>query len=217
MSVGWRTVCRFAAALCCTGLASCASVHHQESAPPSTAPTTVTSPPTAGAAPPAVVVARPYSFNEPEVGPQLPFGAAIPASDIGEQSAEVGGVTYGLANQGVLGSVSYPAISHDGGHTWAIDGPIFYIAAADGSAAVSTITAVSATMAYAWGATGNLVRITTDGGHQWSSASFYNGVVQASYNNGVFTAIIYSENTNKPTYISGDGGRTWQLQPTPSS
>lgn len=184
--------------------------------PPPTTPTSVATSPTTVSSWPSVVTATPYSYNNPGVGPQLAFGTAIPSSDIGEQSRDVGGVTYGLADQGSLSSDNYPAISHDGGRSWTIDGPIFHIAAADEALSVSTITAVSATTAYAWG-DGNYLRLTTDGGRQWWGAFFLTSVDKAYENNGTLTVVLYTGNASEPTYISNDDGRTWRLQPSPST
>ncbi|HET6915949.1 MAG TPA: hypothetical protein VFH56_07640 [Acidimicrobiales bacterium] len=119
----------------------------------------------------------------------------------------MGGVTYGLADQGDLTSVNYPAISYDGGRRWAIDGPIFYIAAADGVSAVNTIAALSPTTAYAWGS-GNFIRWTTNGGRQWWGAFFSNSLEKVSFGD----ATIYPAGPAGPTYTSNDGGRTWTLK-----
>lgn len=211
------------AALCCVGLVSCTSAHHQATERASVPPTSLQSPPsrqsplTTTPSWPTVVTATPYSYDNPAVGPQLSFGTAIPTSDIGARSNQVGNVTYALADQGDLLSVTYPAISHDAGRTWAIDGPILHITAANGAYAVGTITALSATAAYAWGGGGNFVRSTTDGGQHWWGALFDDSVDRASDRNGVLTAVIYTQNGNDPTYSSTDGGRTWRLQATPST
>lgn len=123
----------------------------------------------------------------------------------------MGGVTYGLADQGDLLSVHYPAISYDGGRTWAIDGPIFYIAAADGTAAVNTIAAVSATTAYAWGS-GNFIRWTTNGGRQWWGAFLPGGVDRVAIGNGTVAVTIHADGTNEPSYLLGDDSRSWKLR-----
>lgn len=208
----WR-VSGCAAVLCCVGATSCTTGHPQARATASVPPpTSAVSTPTTSVSWPTVVVAKPYSYSNPAVGPKLAFGIAIPATDIGSRSDEVGGVIYGLADQGDLASVNYPAITHDSGHTWSIDGPIFHIAAADGAAAVSTIASVSATTAYSWGGGGHYIRFTTDGGRQWWGAFFEDSVDRVSFGNGSITATLYSEGSNEPTYVSGDGGRNWRLQ-----
>jgi hypothetical protein len=151
--------------------------------------------------------------RSPAVYEMLAQGTAVPASEVfqetlkaGELGSSVDGDAYGLA---FVQSQTYPVITTNGGKSWTVDGPIFYIAAADAPAVVDQIANVLPNTVFVWGEAGHVV-VSTDGGEHWWSSNF-NGALsmgQSWPGNGLF--VVMSINPSV-TYTSSDGGRTWSL------
>jgi hypothetical protein len=137
----------------------------------------------------------------------------VPASDVfqeslkfGELGSPVNGDAYGLA---FVNSQVYPVITTDGGRSWSVDGPIFYIAAADAPAVVSQIGNALPSTVFVWGNAGHVV-VSTDGGDHWWSTNFDGalGVGENASGNELFVVTSIHPSI---TYISSDGGRQWSL------
>ena len=136
-----------------------------------------------------------------------PPGTAVAASQIVAHSQSVGQVVYGLTF-----GTTYPAISHDGGRSWVIDGPMFDVPSAGGPDSADTIVAISPTTAFAWGF-GSIIRSTTDSGQHWWTTQI-GPIHRVAYSNGSICADL-SDNgiTTSASYLSRNHGRTWVLQP----
>jgi hypothetical protein len=120
---------------------------------------------------------------------------------------------YGLA---FVQSQTYPVTTADGGVTWHVDGPILYVAAADGDAYVDQISAPSARTVLVWGPTStNVVDVTTDGGTTWWAANLGPGVLgmgDIQTVPGELWAVVADPTVR--FLISTDGGRIWSPSPT---
>jgi hypothetical protein len=116
---------------------------------------------------------------------------------------------YGLA---FVQSQTYPVVTTDGGLTWQIDGPFFYISAADGPAFVEQIGSAPPDTVYVWGEAGHVV-VSTDGGAHWWSSQF-DGVLSMGDEFDVtlkgHVLIVVSSIHPTRTYVSTNG-RTWTL------
>ena len=112
---------------------------------------------------------------------------------------------------------TYPTVTTDGGRTWRIDGPVFHLAAAQASLAVSEMGAVQPDTAFSWGPVASVVYTTTDGGVHWWAASLGDGTLALAGNvTGVLTAVVASDYASDGTYKtevyqSSDGGHHWTL------
>jgi hypothetical protein len=138
-------------------------------------------------------------------------GTRVSGASIGVRTAGAGRVLYGLADQGAMMGTVWPAISTDAGRHWRIDGPLFSYAGADGAAATDAIGARGASMAWAWGGGGNLVKVTTDSGRQWWLADFPAGVSSVRWQAGHLTVWALRPGSGVSRYVSPDNGRTWRL------
>jgi photosystem II stability/assembly factor-like uncharacterized protein len=146
----------------------------------------------------------------------LARGTTVPASEVfqetlkpGELGSPVDGDGYGL---GFVQSQTYPLITTNGGQTWKVDGPIFYVAAADAPAVVDQIANVLPNTVFAWGNAGHVV-VSTDGGGQWWSTNFDGALAMGQNEFGNQLFVVTS--IHPPiTYFSSDGGHTWSLDPT---
>lgn len=137
-----------------------------------------------------------------------PPGIAVAASQIVAHSQSVGQVVYGLTF-----GTTYPAISHDGGRSWAIDGPIFDVPGAGGPDEAEAIEAISRTTAFAWGL-GSIIRSTTDSGQHWWTTQI-GAIARVAYSNGAICAGLSTNGkTTSASYLSQNDGRTWVLQPS---
>ena len=128
------------------------------------------------------------------------------------------GVLFGLAVYPPnLGSATYPALSTDGGDTWRIDGPVFWIAGADAPAVTSSVGALGLHGAYFWGQGGNAVKVTTDEGQHWRLTGFGAGVYKVSAAHGTLRTIALGNEVSCTgfqafLYVSTNSGRTWKLR-----
>lgn len=149
----------------------------------------------------------------PGVYEMLPPGTAVPASEVfqeslksGELGSPVDGDGYGLA---FVHSQTYPVMTTNGGQTWSVDGPIFYIAAADAPAVVDRIANALPSTVFVWGNAGHVV-VSTDGGAHWWSTYFDGALAMGgnAYGNELFVVTSIHPSI---TYVSSDGGHTWSL------
>jgi hypothetical protein len=145
-----------------------------------------------------------------------PFGVLVPEADIVAAAANGDGILFGLTLYRDLMEATYPAISTDGGTSWRIDGPLFWVAAADAPNVTSNVGALGSQGAYYWGQGGNFVRVTTDEGHHWSLASFDAGVYKVSASHGILRTVALGNQVSCTDfqaflYVSTNSGRTWNL------
>jgi len=179
--------------------------------------TTTTTTASATASLPNTIHAQPLVPDKyPAVYEMLAPGTVVPTSEVfqetlksGELGSPVDGDAYGLA---FVHSQTYPVVTTNGGQSWKVDGPIFYIAAADAPAEVDQIANVLPNTVFAWGEAGHVV-VSTDGGEQWWSTNFNSAlsVGQSWPGNGLFALVSINPSV---TYNSSDGGRTWYLDPS---
>jgi len=125
-------------------------------------------------------------------------------------------VHFGLAVYRGLMGATYPAISTDGGAIWRIDGPRFYVAAAQAPNVTSSVGALGPHGAYFWGQGGNFVKITTDEGVHWWTTGFAAGVYKVSAARGTLRTIALGNQVQGGAfqaflYVSTDSGRTWNF------
>jgi len=145
-----------------------------------------------------------------------PVGVIVPRADVVATAADGHGILFGLSVYRDLREATYPALSTDGGATWRIDGPLFYVAAADGPAFTSRVGALGAHGAYFWGQGGNAVKVTLDEGLHWWIAGFGTGVYQVSASHGTLRTIALGNQVSCTDfqaflYVSTDSGRIWTL------
>jgi hypothetical protein len=125
-------------------------------------------------------------------------------------------IRFGLAVFPNLMEATYPAFSSDRGATWRVDGPLFWVAAADGAAVIGDVGALGSEGAYFWGKTGNFVKVTTDEGSHWWLTGFGAGVYKVSATHGVLRTVALGNQVSCTAfqaflYVSADSGRTWTM------
>ena len=145
-----------------------------------------------------------------------PVGVLVPKADIVATAADGNRVVFGLAVYRDLMAATYPAISTDGGAIWRIDGPRFYVAAAQAPNVTSSVGALDPHGAYFWGQGGNFVRITTDEGVHWWVTGFAAGVYKVSATGGILRTVALGNQVQGGSfqaflYVSTNSGRTWNL------
>src|SRR5205085_9797301 len=149
-------------------------------------------------------------------------GTFIPAGAVWGRASSARTV-FGLADCGSFLGTAYPALSHDGGHSWRVAGPELWRAAAQGAEAVGYIVASGPVIAL-WGSS---IVTSPDGGRTWWRTYLGQGVHTVVVRNETLTALAQGDRaTNQSTlmqtarYQSNDGGRSWQLvgrsKPTPA-
>lgn len=124
---------------------------------------------------------------------------------------------FGLAVYRNLMSATYPAISTDSGAIWRIDGPRFYVAAAQAPNATSSVGALGPRGAYFWGQSGNFVKVTTDEGVHWWVTGFAAGVYKVSRTRGILRTVALGNQLPGGSfqaflYVSANSGMTWNLR-----
>jgi hypothetical protein len=110
----------------------------------------------------------------------------------------------------------YAAVTGDGGKTWRIASPALHIDALDAPQAVTQIGALSAKMAYAFGA-GQVADVTSNGGKNWYQALFQGtvmAVVPTFLAPKTLVAYVagFGASASPAQYVSKNGGRTWTLK-----
>ena len=148
----------------------------------------------------------------------LPVDISVPKADITVACPASGTLFFGLAFFSHRGGSTYPAISTDGGKDWRVDGPVFHQNAAQGALAVGSIGILGPESAYFWGAGGNAVRVTTDGGLHWQQTWFGAGAKIVSFDRGTMYAVAFGNEVDGGStverflYASTDSGEMWQLR-----
>jgi hypothetical protein len=146
----------------------------------------------------------------------LPVGTRLPGSRIGISTYI--GASFGVA-LGAGSQAQYPVQTGNGGRTWRTDGPALHIDAANAPFSVSTVSAATKKLQYAYGS-GQVVDVTSGGGPTWRSALFDGvvmAVVPAAGRKNTLIAFVdeaTGSNQAKATtyqYVTRDGGRTWHL------
>ena len=141
----------------------------------------------------------------------LPRDHRIPGARVGVRTFPTGdGFGVGLATQD---GASYPVASTDGGQIWRTDGPALVQDVAQAPLQVTTVSAVSPEVQYAYGA-GNVVDVTSDGGRIWRRSLFDGipmAVVPGYHGNLVALVDMTPRGDGGPTwqYYSNNGGRSW--------
>ena len=125
-------------------------------------------------------------------------------------------VLFGLAVYRDFMGATYPAISTDGGAIWRIDGPRFYVAAAQAANVTSDVGALGPHGAYFWGPGGNSVKVTTDEGIHWWITGFTAGVYKVSTTRGTLRTVAFGNQVQDGAFqaflfVSTNSGRTWNL------
>jgi hypothetical protein len=143
----------------------------------------------------------------------LSVGAQIPNGQINARRTYFGNsfaVTLGHDRQGAL----YPVQTGDGGLRWRTDGPALFLPTADAPNAVTTVTAATKTLQYAYGA-GQTVDVTRDGGPQWRRATFDGTVLAVSPGSATNELVAFVNNGAGVTwqYVTRNGGLTWTYFP----
>jgi hypothetical protein len=146
-----------------------------------------------------------------------PPGAVVPRTDIVSVARDENGVSFALADYRDPVHSTYPALSTDGGSTWQVDGPMFWVAAADGPAVTSRVGAFGPEGAYFWGEGGNAVKVTTDEGAHWWTTGFGAGVFHVTASHGILRAVALGNQVSCSEfqaflYVSSDSGRIWTLR-----
>lgn len=120
-------------------------------------------------------------------------------------------VTLGHDKQGAL----YPVQTGNGGARWRTDGPALFLPTADAPDTVDTVTAATKTLQYAYGAGGQTVDVTRDGGPQWRRATFDGIVVGVSPGSAKNELVAFVNNGARVTwqYVTRNGGVTWTYFP----
>jgi len=184
-------------------------------APPSSPPTSTMPTSSTTTLPPETLQAT--LLSEEPVPDLQPVGTPVPAANVTAKTIVSPNASFGLATFASLNEATYPALSTDGGTSWHVDGPEFYVAAAQGPAVVSSVGALPPDGAYMWGQGGNVVRITTDGGTQWWATGFAGGVYSVTASSGTIDTVALGTQLadgafSAYLYASTDYGHSWQFQ-----
>lgn len=143
-------------------------------------------------------------------------GVLVPKTDIVGAATDNHRLLFGLAVYRDFQYATYPAISTDGGAIWRIDGPRFYVAAAQGASVTGNVGTLGTRGAYFWGQGGNFVKITTDEGTHWSITGFTAGVFKVTNTHGTLRTIALGNQLPDGDfqaflYVSTNSGGTWTL------
>lgn len=143
----------------------------------------------------------------------LAVGSQIPDNQINARRTYFGNsfaVTLGHDRQGAL----YPVQTGNGGLRWRTVGPALFLPTADAPNAVSTVTASTPTLLYAYGG-GQTVDVTRDAGPQWRRATFDGTVLAVAPGVAANELVAFVNNGSGTTweYVTRDGGATWTYFP----
>ena len=161
--------------------------------------------------------AKAFSETPASIPDFQPAGTAVPKTDIVATAADSHQLRFGLAVYRSFNAAMYPAISTDGGATWRIDGPQFWVAAAQAGNVTTNVRALGAHGAYFWGQGGNTVKVTNDRGRHWWVTGFAAGVYTVSASHGTLRTVAFGKQVNGGPdfqaflYVSEDSGHTWKL------
>jgi hypothetical protein len=144
----------------------------------------------------------------------LAVGSQIPNNQVNARRTYFGNsfaVTLGHDRQGAL----YPVQTGDGGRRWRTVGPALFLPTADAPNAVSTVTASTMTLQYAYGAGGQTVDVTRDAGPQWRRATFDGTVLAVAPGAAPNELVAFVNNGSGTTweYVTRDSGATWTYFP----
>jgi hypothetical protein len=164
------------------------------------------------------LLARAFPAQSESAVPNLQLaGTVVPQSDIEAIAADSSSLRFGLAVFQSPNAATYPAISTDGGATWRIDGPQFWVAAAQAGNVTTNVGALEPRGAYFWGRGGNTVKVTTDAGRHWWVTGFAAGVFSVSASHGTLRTVAFGQQLNNRLdyqaflYVSKDMGLRWKL------
>jgi hypothetical protein len=183
---------------------------------------TTASSPKSGFQPPKSVHARllvPSQYS-PVYDMRTP-GTAVSSSAVFQETLTSDQEVFTAHRQGFglafVQSQTYAVMTTDGGLTWQIDGPFFYISAADGPAFVDQIGTAPPDTVYVWGEGGHVV-VSLDGGAHWWSSQFDGALGMGDQFDGVtrsgearYVLVVVASIHPLLTYVSANGGRTWTL------
>jgi hypothetical protein len=144
----------------------------------------------------------------------LTVGSQIPGNHINARRIYFGNswaVTLGHDRQGAV----YPVQTGNGGRRWRTVGPALWLPAADAPNVVTTVTAATRTLQYAYGGGGQVVDVTRDGGPQWRRATFDGTVLAVSPGIARNELVAFVNNGAGTTweYVTRNGGATWTYFP----
>lgn len=141
----------------------------------------------------------------------LPVGSRIRNSGVQRRMTFIGdsfGVTLGHDSAGAV----YPVQTGNGGRSWHTDGPALWVPAADAPLTVSTVTASTRSLQYAYGG-GQVVDVTRGGGPTWRRATFQGTVMAVVPGNRGNTLIAYvvpgGRHAAPQQYVTTNGGISW--------
>ena len=147
----------------------------------------------------------------------LARGTRVPNRGIGERAFINARRGFALADLPKGSADTYPVATTDGGRTWRIDGPLFYIPAAQAPAAVEFVGVAPPQTYFAFGGGGSVVDISTDGGKHWRSAFLGDMLAVVPSSNSPGTHLIaavegfHGSRIETHAYATDDGGRHWHL------
>ena len=149
----------------------------------------------------------------PDKSPFRRAGSVVSAKRLGIRVFVNGRDGFALANLTRGGGVTYPADTVNGGRTWRIAGPHFWVAAADAPNVMTQVGAVSPRTYFAYGgpAGGTTVAVSTDRGRHWWRAGLPGTVFAVSGASKLYAFIGV-----RGAYVSSDGGRVWTYERSPS-
>lgn len=143
----------------------------------------------------------------------LPTGSQILGSRVNARRTYFGNsfaIGLGRDREGAV----YPVRTGNGGLSWHTGGPALFLPTADAPLAISTVTAATKTLQYAFGGGGSVVDVTRDGGPQWRGALFPGevvAVVPGTATNELVAFVDGGEGRSGPTwqYVTRNGGLSW--------
>lgn len=142
----------------------------------------------------------------------LPVGSRVRNGGVQQRRTFIGesfGVTLGHDSSGAV----YPVQTGNGGRSWHTDGPALWVPAADAPLTVSTVTASTRSLQYAYGG-GQVVDVTKGGGPTWRRATFpgtVEAVVPGTRRNSLIAYVVPGTRGGSPQqYVTTNGGISWR-------